>query len=170
MNDKENSKISSGKKKYVKLNFMGLEYVSIDKLKIKNQTFFDIIKKYDLKTYADLGNLIKSGNEDVIKNGSLLYEYYKGTKFIGITLRDISVDGLRQDKELLPYLQIYNIEDYEDLAEALEECRMSFTNKNIQKRLETALKCVKKAIKPDEELCSNNNDSKSIIDEKVRIR
>lgn len=170
MNNTENSSRGSGKNNNVRLNFMSLEYVSIDKLKIKNEIFFNLIEKYNLKTYADLGNLIKSGNVDVIKNGNLLYEYYKGTKYIGITLRDVSVAGLHQDKELFPYLQIYSIDDYEELEEALVEGRMTFTSPNIQKRLEAILKYVKKALKPDEEVCTNKCTDGSISNKKARIR
>ena len=137
-------------------------YISLDYIKYKDDSYYPLIEKYGLKTFADLNQEIITCNPDILKNHKLLYENYKAQNYIDIPLEYISTEGLYHkghvDAELL--LIINGVTNFKEIDEKIKEGNSQFA---LNDYLVRALKHVKSSIKHSEKLHQKHEN-------KVRIR
>ena len=94
-----------------KFNLLDLDYILVDS--INNDLYEKLFKKYEIRTFKDLDELIKDGT---IKD-KFLEEVIEDRKAgIGIKLKDVSTDCLKNDPVAKNLLEKLNINNFQELS------------------------------------------------------
>ncbi len=94
-----------------KFNLLDLDYILVDS--INNDLYEKLFEKYEIRTFKDLDELIKDGT---IKD-KFLEEVIEDRKAcIGIQLKDVSTDCLKNDLTAKSLLEKLHINDFQELS------------------------------------------------------
>lgn len=94
-----------------KFNLLDLDYILVDS--INNDLYEKLFKKYEIRTFKDLDELIKDGTiKDKFLEG-IIEDRKAG---IGIQLKDVSTDCLKNDLTAKSLLEKLHINDFQELS------------------------------------------------------
>ncbi len=94
-----------------KFNLLDLDYILVDS--INNDLYEKLFEKYEVRTFKDLDDLIKDGTiKDKFLEG-IIEDRKAG---IGIQLKDVSTECLKNDSVAKKLLEKLNINNFQELG------------------------------------------------------